>query len=194
MSQVEYYKIYIDPGHGGSDPGAVNGQYFEKDFALDIAKHVRDKLSSYGAQTRMSRETDIYPTLQARVDGSNSFGADIFVSIHCNAGGGTGIETWEHDDSSSFNNQLAQSVQNRLISELKVSNRGVRSAPSQRGGKNIFVIDPSEINAWAILPEIMFMDTSSDLEKLKSSTFRRDAGHAIADGIVNFIYTLPPKV
>lgn len=51
------YKVFIDPGHGGTDVGAKNGTFYEKDFALDIAKHTRDRLASYGVKTKMSRET-----------------------------------------------------------------------------------------------------------------------------------------
>ncbi|QUH19516.1 N-acetylmuramoyl-L-alanine amidase [Alkaliphilus sp. B6464] len=185
------YKVFIDAGHGGSDPGAVNGNFYEKDFALDIAKHTRDRLNSYGVQTRMSRETDIKLTPNQRAAASDAYGANILVSIHNNAGGGTGIETWKHDNSSSYVKQLAQAVNNKLVSSLGVRDRGVKSAPSQRG-ENIYVIDPVATKAWAILPEILFMDTIADLEKLKSSTFRRNAGYAIADGIISFINTLPP--
>lgn len=188
------YKVFIDPGHGGTDVGAKNGTFYEKDFALDIAKHTRDRLASYGVKTKMSRETDISGKLYVdeRSDASNAFGADIFVSIHNNAGGGTGVETWKHDNASTYVNQLAQSVNSNLVSNLGVANRNVRTAPSQRG-ENIYVLDPKNTNAWAILPEVLFMDTTADLEKLKSSTFRRNAGYAIADGIISFINTLPPR-
>ncbi len=142
------YKVFINPDHGGTDPGAVNGSFYEKNFTLDIAKHTRDILASYRVQTRMSRETDIKLELPERTQTSNAFGANIFVSIHNNAGGGTGVETWKHDNSSSYANQLAQIVNNRLASSLGVANRGVKSAPSQRSKGNLYVIDPSKVNAW----------------------------------------------
>jgi len=188
------YKIFIDAGHGGSDPGAVNGSNQEKTFALDIATRLRDRCNALGATTSMSRTGDTNPTLASRVSASNSFGADIFVSVHINAGGGTGVETWVHDNSSSNTNKLATSVNNAMASRLSANNRGVKKAPSQRANRaNIYVVDPAYNKAWAILPEVLFIDNSTDLAKLQSSTNRQAAAEAIASGINSFISTLPPK-
>lgn len=186
------YKIFIDAGHGGSDPGATYGSLYEKNLTLDIAKRLQTKLNSLGATTRMSRTGDTYPELSARVKASNDFGANIFVSVHINSGGGTGVETWIHDKSSSYVNTLATHVNNRLASALSASNRGVKKAPSQRGGTNIYVIDPTNIRAWAILPEVLFIDNATDRAKLQNSTQLQNAADAIANGINSFVATLPP--
>lgn len=186
------YKIFIDAGHGGTDAGAVYGSLYEKNLALDIAKRLQTKLNALGATTQMSRTGDTFPTLAARVNASNSFGAHIFVSVHINAGGGTGVETWVHDNSSSYTNSLATYVNNRMAIELSASNRGVKKAPSQRNGQNIYVIDPANINAWAILPEVLFIDNATDRAKLQNSTYLQKAADAIATGINSFVATLPP--
>ena len=80
-------KIYLDPGHGGSDPGASGNGLLEKDVTLAIALKINDiLLKEYaGAETRLSRTTDKTVTLQERTDDANSWGADLFVSIHTNA-------------------------------------------------------------------------------------------------------------
>ena len=185
MSYYQHYKIFIDPGHGGTDPGAVNGSFYEKDFVLDIAKHVRDRLASFGVQTRMSRETDVSLTPQQRSQASNAFGANIFVSVHNNSSTNTsanGLETWKHDNSSHYVASLAKFVNDSMVARLGRTNRFVKSCPSERGGSNIYVIDPAYTNAWAILPEVLFISNASDLEQLKSTTFRKNAGYAIADG------------
>ncbi|MBN4067895.1 MAG: N-acetylmuramoyl-L-alanine amidase [Alkaliphilus sp.] len=193
MSNISGYKIFIDPGHGGGDSGAQSGdkKHSEKTFVLDMSKHLRDRLEAYGVQTMMSRESDVGLTLRERTEQSNNYAAHIFVSMHCNAGGGTGIETWIHDNSSGFAQQLAQKVQASMISKLKVRDRGVKKAPSGRTAGNIFVVDPRNVNAWSILPEVLFMDHTDDITKLKSPTFLKDAAYAIADGIIGFINTLP---
>jgi len=81
-------KIYIDPGHGGNDPGAVANGLREKDLTLKIGLKLRDYLSGYeNVQIRMSRTTDKTVSLSERTNDANKWGADLFVSIHINAGG-----------------------------------------------------------------------------------------------------------
>ncbi|UCG91254.1 MAG: N-acetylmuramoyl-L-alanine amidase [candidate division WOR-3 bacterium] len=91
---VFYYKItkqvkliVIDPGHGGIDPGAIGKKgLYEKDVNLDLAKMLRDFIEdSLGIRVVLTREKDAYLSLKARTNIANLNGADIFVSIHCNA-------------------------------------------------------------------------------------------------------------
>jgi N-acetylmuramoyl-L-alanine amidase len=91
---VFYYKlskkvrlVVIDPGHGGIDPGAVGKRgLYEKDVNLDISKILRDFIrDSLGIKVLLTREKDAYLSLKARTNIANLNGADIFVSIHCNA-------------------------------------------------------------------------------------------------------------
>src|SRR5690625_6971829 len=86
-------KIYIDAGHGGNDPGASGNGLREKDLTLTIAKKVQALLKDY-ATVRMSRTTDKTLSLTQRTNDANSWGADYFLSIHINAGGGTGYEDY----------------------------------------------------------------------------------------------------
>src|SRR5690625_55482 len=87
--------IYLDAGHGGSDPGAIGNGLQEKDVTLDIALRTKKELEAAGYTVIMSRMTDKYLSLSERTNHANRVNADIFVSIHINAGGGTGIETWK---------------------------------------------------------------------------------------------------
>src|SRR5215470_4223475 len=90
-------RIYIDPGHGGTDPGATGNGLQEKNVTLNISLQVRNILqATYGSgvSIRMSRTTDITRSLQWRTDDANAWGANIFVAIHINAGGGTGFESF----------------------------------------------------------------------------------------------------
>lgn len=79
-------KVYIDPGHGGSDPGAV-GMYGTKEsfINLRIAHELNDELRFMGYATGMTRHGDRYVDLKQRAVMANSDGADVFISIHCNA-------------------------------------------------------------------------------------------------------------
>ncbi|KGP77671.1 MULTISPECIES: N-acetylmuramoyl-L-alanine amidase [unclassified Paenibacillus] len=184
------YKVFVDPGHGGKDPGAVGGGYTEAAIVLDIGKFLKTELEKLGATVQMSRSTDTYPENPDRSIASNNFGADIYVSLHINAGGGTGIETWIHDNASSYTTSLANAVNNSLVAALGKTNRGVKKAPSQRGGTNIHVIDPKNTKAWAILPEMLFIDTASDRNTLVAN--KQTCARAIANGINSFAMTLPP--
>lgn len=194
MAALTGYKIFIDPGHGGSDPGAVSSGYEEADIVLAIGKKLKTRLEGWGATVSMSRTTDTYPELSERTAASNNFGAHIFVSLHNNSGGGSGIETWVHDNSTTNTQKLAKSVNDKLASDLSATNRGVKYCPSGRNGNNIYVIDPRNIRAWAILAEILFIDSSTDRAKLISSTYQQTAADAIAAGISNFTSTLPSPV
>lgn len=86
-------KIFIDPGHGGKGPGAIGNNLQEKDINLSVALKLRALLEKQGIEIKLSRSTDTYLTINKRYQLANAWNADYFISIHCNAGGGTGAET-----------------------------------------------------------------------------------------------------
>lgn len=96
--------VVLDPGHGGHDPGAVGPRGLEeKTVALDVAKRVRRILSRKDPSliVHLTRESDRFLSLTARTDFANAHGADLFVSIHCNAApnaSATGLETYYLDN------------------------------------------------------------------------------------------------
>jgi len=77
--------ICIDPGHGGLDDGAAYGYVDEKDINLSVAYLLRCVLERSGYEVVMTREADLYVSLENRCVIANRFNADIFVSIHCDA-------------------------------------------------------------------------------------------------------------
>jgi N-acetylmuramoyl-L-alanine amidase len=79
--------IYIDPGHGGSDPGAIAGGIREADLALAYGLTLAGELARRGVPCRMTRDDDSYPTLTRRAQMANAAKARAFVSIHFNASG-----------------------------------------------------------------------------------------------------------
>src|SRR5690625_3055845 len=95
-------KDFIDAGYGGSDVGAVANGLREKDLTLKIAKKIRNRLKKYsGVIVKMSRTGVTYPSLSKRAQMATSWGADLFVSVHINAGGGVGYEDYIHNTLSS---------------------------------------------------------------------------------------------
>jgi N-acetylmuramoyl-L-alanine amidase len=96
-------RLVLDPGHGGSDRGAHGPSGVEeKDVALDIAHRVAPVLAAQGIEVVLTRDDDRYVSLEERTAHANEFGADLFVSIHCNASEGRarrGLETYVLDTS-----------------------------------------------------------------------------------------------
>src|SRR5690625_6628775 len=86
--------VVIDPGHGGHDPGAVANGLREKDLTLDISKRTKRYLErNYkGVKVYLTRTNDKYLTLAQRANYANRKNADLFVSMHINAGGGRSEE------------------------------------------------------------------------------------------------------
>jgi N-acetylmuramoyl-L-alanine amidase len=96
-------RVVLDPGHGGHDPGAVGPTGLrEKDVALDIAHRAAPLIArELGISTLLTRDTDVFVPLEERTARANAFGADLFISIHCNAterSGGSGVMTFVLDD------------------------------------------------------------------------------------------------
>lgn len=171
--------VFLDAGHGGSDPGASGNGLTEKSLTLDIAKRVQKLLESNGFIVIMSRTTDKYLSLSERTNQANKANADIFVSIHINAGGGTGIETWKMNNgpNASKSNILASELQEEMIKETKERDRGVKDG-------NLHVNRESKMPS--SLVEIGFIDTKSDADKLKQSSFLQKAAKGIFNGIKSY--------
>lgn len=107
-SGFKRYKVVIDAGHGGKDPGAIAYGLEEKDVVLDVAKRVREELGRRNdVEVILTRSTDTFLELSERTDIANQRDADLFVSVHANASRNTrarGLETyvlnWTDDDES----------------------------------------------------------------------------------------------
>ena len=98
-------RVVLDPGHGGTDPGAIGLRGLrEKDVTLDIAHRAAPIIArELGIVTMLTRDVDEYVALDERAAHANAFGADLFISIHCNAAentGSDGIVTFVLDGSS----------------------------------------------------------------------------------------------
>lgn len=173
---MKLVKIYIDPGHGGSDPGATGYGLREKDINLDIGKKMRDMLNDYENVTvRMSRTGDKTVSLSQRTRDANNWGADYYISIHINAGGGTGFESFVYRNVSSRTSNYQRTIHNEIMKEIDLQNRGMKKA-------NFHVL--RETRMPAILTENGFIDNRNDANKLKSSSFRTALARGHVNGIV----------
>ncbi len=132
--------IVLDPGHGGTDPGAVSsdGLIKEKDLTMDLAKRVKAKIEHAlpGSAVALTRNKDMFLSLQDRIFIANSMKADVFISIHCN-GSGAGpqnLETYFLGRSGSQKVVLTAASENgsALIQATDLQNTFVHSGPNHK--------------------------------------------------------------
>lgn len=170
-------KIMIDPGHGGKDPGGVGNGLKEKDLVLEIAKRVKEILDTYdGVEVILTRSTDVFLELWERTDLANAWGADIFISIHTNAGGGTGFETFVFNGNPAASTVAAQNVIHAaIIKAIGGVDRGKKRA-------DYSVLRKSKMTA--VLTEVAFIDNAKDAANLKKADFLEKAAQGHADGLV----------
>lgn len=186
LSNVKNKIITIDPGHGGSDAGAVghNG-YTEKEGAFAISQKVASILNQSGAKVVMTRDSDVdvygpnasaRNELQARVDVGNNANSDIFVSIHCNAfvnPAANGTQTFYYG--SSYQGQrLAQSIQEKMIEANGLRDRGISTC-------NFYVVKHSYMPA--VLIETAFITNYDEEALLSDDEWQTTMAKAIAEGI-----------
>jgi len=175
-------KIFIDAGHNDSgwNTGAAGNGLREQDITYNVAKKLGDLLATKGLQVKLSRPTkdtnlgtDNNSAINARYTMVNSWGADYFISIHCNAGGGTGAETYYYADRSK---PYAQVIQDTFVSRIGVRDRGVKHG--------IFgVIRYTTMPA--VLVELAFIDTAADAEVLRNR--QDDMAAALAAGFAELL-------
>ena len=77
--------VVLDPGHGGIDPGAENGDINEKTIVLTFALELRDLLRRAGFEVVLTREDDTFVPLETRTSIARSVGADVFIALHADA-------------------------------------------------------------------------------------------------------------
>lgn len=171
-------KVYLDAGHGGHDSGAVGFSKSEKAFALDICLRANSLLKANGVNTMLSRSDDTFVSLTQRAAQCNEWGADLFVSFHCNSGGGRGVEVW-HSLSGGQGKVLAQKIDNQLIL-INVS-RGLKT---RRGKKGDYIYVIRATHCPAVLVEFGFMDNATDVEMLNNPTIRQRYAEAICKAIL----------
>lgn len=175
--------IVIDPGHGGTDPGAGAYGLKEKDVVLDTALKVKALLAKTPFQYKLTRETDKTLSLNQRVSIAKEANADIFISIHANAfnGSANGTETYYYaayeNPNTADSKLLATKIQNRLLAAWNLYDRGVKHG-------NFHVIRENTMPG--VLTELGFIDNKKDNEKLASEAWRQEAAKAVYWGILDY--------
>ncbi|MBE3555565.1 MAG: N-acetylmuramoyl-L-alanine amidase [Firmicutes bacterium] len=156
--------IVLDPGHGGIDTGAVGNGLQEKNLTLAIAQRAAGALSAYVADIYLTRNSDRYVSLSQRATLANQKQADAFLSIHINAGGGSGFESYRYSGQgvspetvafqSAFHQEMAT-----FYAQYTFPDRGMKTA-------DFAVLRETKMKA--VLSENLFIDQPTDAQFLQA--------------------------
>lgn len=179
--------VVIDPGHGGTDPGAGGFGFLEKNVVLNISNHMKSYFSKTPIQVKMTRTGDTYPSLTQRAQFAQNNGGDVFVSIHANAfnNSANGQESFYYGSTSAVNPNVNQSralslyMQARMQEAWPLANRGVKQG-------NFAVLRQNTVPA--SLVEIGFIDSATDIEFIKSEAHRKNMGRALFLATLDYYY------
>lgn len=173
--------VFVDPGHGGDDPGAVGPSGVrESDVVLSIGFDLYTYLTGW-CRAYLSRRKDIRVPLADRVKAAESLEADVFVSIHCNGAENLAARGCEvlYFPGSETGEYLAQVIQKRLVTATGLRDRGIKPRPG------LYVL--SRTSMPAILVECAFVTNPEEENLLKDFGFHRRVAGAINDGLRNVL-------
>jgi N-acetylmuramoyl-L-alanine amidase len=178
-------RIWVDGGHGGKDPGAVANGLLEKELVLKMQGYLIDYLNSHyeGFYVEATRTKDVFETLQGRARRANAWGADVFISLHINAGGGTGYESYIYSEPSQASVALQNVVNQEALAAAKKHGLGAHGGVANKRANYVVLRDTSMP---AILMETAYID-SKDASLLKNDQFLRDMSEAYARGLAKFL-------
>jgi N-acetylmuramoyl-L-alanine amidase len=179
-------KIFIDVGHGGTDPGAKANGLIEKDINLTVGLKLKELLLAKGFNVKLSRESDITLSLTERCNMANSWGADYFIGIHHNAGGGDGWEIIHTiHTKQSEGDELAEAIGKEFTKTGQNMRRMFSRESTNYPGTDYYtVINKSKMPA--IITEFAFLDTQ-DYKAVDSIEKLHIEAQAICNGICNYL-------
>lgn len=182
--------IYLDPGHGGADPGTVYKEIHEADLNLKIAEKLKNKLEAEGATVYMTRYGDYdlsvpYAENRKRSDLSrrgniiNRSNCDLYLSIHLNSGAST---TWKgaqvfYDDTNEQNEEIARIMQEELSKSLN-SNKKYKLTSEMYLHKRI--------KQPGVLIEVGFLSNPNERYLLQQDSYQEKATDAILNGLKRY--------
>jgi len=178
--------IILDPGHGGSNPGAVANDSREADNNLAVGLKLRDILTAAGAKVVMTRDSDrtvapegnsLRRELQARVDIAEANNADIFVSLHSNENEDSSISGATSYYSSDKSRHLAEMVQHAVVKATQAEDRGILQ-------DNFYVLRSTSMPSTLI--EMGFVSNPAEAARLNSDSYRTTIAQGIFNGITKY--------
>jgi N-acetylmuramoyl-L-alanine amidase len=174
-------QIVVDPGHGGSDPGAVGHNLIERDINYTVALGVKRRIDAYYADCTVFQDNSTDSDLILAVAYANNINADYFLSIHVNAAAdpsANGFESFVQPGTSEETKRIRSIIHTSVAQFLYgegIQDRGMKE-------KDLYVT--RETNMSACLLEIAFISNESDAQKLSDPNFLDRLSNAIAWGTV----------
>jgi len=181
--------VVIDPGHGGSDPGAMHNGIIEKDFVLEVSHKVMHFLNNDPfIRAYMTREDDSFVSRLRRAEIANEIGADLFISIHVNAVNEHlhhvhGIETWY--SISELEQMYDHPINSRQLAQIMQRNKIAQTGAHSRNlfvGNNIVVL--RETSMPAVLLELGFITNVYESAIMNTTQYKWQLAQGIYNGIV----------
>lgn len=170
--------IIIDPGHGGTDPGAVGTYLYEKQVTMETSEKIAERLRAEGANVILTRMDDESVSLDDRVWLSNNHQADLFISVHYDSTPEgiyrTGTTTYYYDDSDLH---LADLVNTKLTKNLPLPNNG-----SMFGNYQVL----RENSQPALLLELGYMNNDSDVGTFNSDYYQSLVAESIHEALAEY--------
>jgi len=174
--------VVLDPGHGGSASGAVYGGVAEKDLNLAIASQAARLLEEAGLTVLMTRRDDQDVSLYRRSGLANTYGADLFVSVHCNASltnpEARGVYTAAADRQGE-GWVLAEVLRQTMMAAAGAEDMGTEPRP------NLAVLRTAQVPA--ALVECGYMSTPAELELLCQPDYQLQLAQGIAEGVLTYL-------
>ena len=180
-------KIFIDPGHGGPDPGAIGNDVTEEYVNLNVSLELARLLRNAGFDVRVYRTTSDENVLENknadlrnRAQTANNWGADYFISIHTNSSTNPAVQGAEAYvyRLGGASERLGKAILASISEELGSRNRGVMAA-------NFAVL--RRTNMPAVLVELGYLTNATEALNLNSPAWQRAVAGAIANGIISYL-------
>lgn len=182
------YTVCLDPGHGPDTVnGSPDGSYKEREFAWDMYTRIRPLLERHGVNVICTRTDDTKPSLTARCEVSNKAGADLFVSLHSNADGGSG---WGTARGLLVYTSSGPMTAKRNVAATAIVNRAHEAGVLLHGSGVAHQIEYTVLvktDAPAVLIEYGFHTNQEDIGLLKDSSYRDKLAEATAKGVCDFL-------
>ena len=186
------YRIVVDAGHGGSDPGAVSGNLKEKGFTLEAANYMYNRFKELGVPVTITRNTDKTLSRQERINTMKSLGTDpnvIILSNHINAGGGEGAEVIYPLRTSST---LPKAILDEIGAKGQIKRKIYQRVLPENPKKDYYYIMRDTPNATTLLIEYGFIDNPRDQVKLQNNLL--DYAEGVVKAVSEYIgvpYVMP---
>lgn len=179
-------RLFIDPGHGGKDPGAVSGGLKESDSNLRISKYVAESAKRQGWAVKMSRTTDKFVPLPVRPKMANQWKATDFVSIHSNSTGSKMLGNatiWRTRSGGALGHEISREI-NKLTPYKDIGN--------YKDNRGLAVLRGAKMDA--TLVEVLSVSPAEERKVLKTPSMQRAYAEAIVRGIAkhNGVKYVPP--